>query len=335
VRSVAHRRTVPFKPKGAPPGSRPIGVNFSKHITRSHGRSSNPNQHRAHRGTEYTERNSGHKSPRAPQPQRAPWATRAFPPGYAQCCGSHKPHPQKRPFAVPFESPFESQGRQGRQGKQGKPFEAQGKRVRNPTVGRLGLIFPSTSLARTDDLQTQIQHRAHRDAKYTERNSGHKSPRAPQLLLLRRAPSRRLRAPWATRAFLPGSAQCCGSHKPHPQKRPFAAPFESPFESQGKQGKPFEAQGKRVRNRRIIQGGYRRCNKRYKSPRAPQLQRAPWATRRPVRVTPKFHARPQLRGRNRELIRSARIHYSVGVKRALRRDSSRTEKRAARRLRAP
>jgi len=78
------------------------------------------------------------------------------------------------------------------------------------------------SLTRTI-FKTQIQHRAHRGAEYTERNSGHKSPRAPQLQ----------RAPWATRAFLPGSAQCCGSHKPHPQKRPFAALFEC----QGKQGK--------------------------------------------------------------------------------------------------
>jgi hypothetical protein len=78
-------------------------------------------------------------------------------------------------------------------------------------VGRLGSIFPSTSPARTDDLQTQIRHRAHRGAEYTERKSGHKSPRAPQLLLLWRAPSRRLRAPWATRAFPPGCAKCCAS----------------------------------------------------------------------------------------------------------------------------
>jgi hypothetical protein len=101
---------------------------------------------------------------------------------------------------------------------------------------RLGLIFPSTSLARTDDLQTRIQHRAYRDAEYTERNSGHKSPRAPQLLLLWGAPSRRLQAPWATR--------------------------------------------------------------------------------RPVRVTPKFHARPQLtRAKPRTDPKRAYTYYSVGVKR--------------------
>jgi hypothetical protein len=39
-------------------------------------------------------------------------------------------------------------------------------------VCRLGLIFPGKSPARTDDLQTQIQHRAHRDAEYTEKKSG-------------------------------------------------------------------------------------------------------------------------------------------------------------------
>jgi hypothetical protein len=127
-------------------------------------------------------------------------------------------------MAVEFSRVDHSRCRTARRKKTATAFEIMAS---GGAVGRLGLIFPSTLLASTDDLQTQIQHRAHRDAEYTENKSGpgdirpsqtstgsaikrhprirapaHRSiqsPRAPQLLLLRRAPARRLRAPWATR----------------------------------------------------------------------------------------------------------------------------------------
>jgi hypothetical protein len=137
--------------------SLPIGVNFSKHITRSHDLQT---QHREHKGAEYTERNSGHKSPRAPQQQRAPWATRAFLSGYAESCGSHKPHHKKPKVRHPAESSKASTGA-AIKGAQESVYLL---------IGR------------------------------------YKSPRAPQ----------QQRAPWATRAFLSGYAQSCGSHKPHP-----------------------------------------------------------------------------------------------------------------------
>ena len=95
--------------------SRPIGVNFSKHITRSHGRSSNPNS------TQSAQRRKVHREklwaqrPRASQllllrraPSRrlrAPWATRTFPPGCAKCCASKNRTLEIDPSQLPSRLP--------------------------------------------------------------------------------------------------------------------------------------------------------------------------------------------------------------------------------------
>jgi len=123
--------------------SRPIGVNFSKHITRSHGRSSNPNstqsaqRRKVHREKLWAQKPQGPASyPNArdisglgnPATSGA-LGYKSVPTGMREVLLIEKPHLKNDPSLAPFETPFESQGRQG---KQGKPFEAQGKRVRHP-----------------------------------------------------------------------------------------------------------------------------------------------------------------------------------------------------------
>jgi hypothetical protein len=209
-------------------------------------------------------------------------------------------------------------------------------------VCRLGLIFPGKSPARTDDLQTQIQHRAHRDAEYTEKKSGPGDIRPSQICPFAQLRDEAIRGHSTTGAAIkapknpctrssadtkaPGPRNCSG--RPGLQGRryrdtrraadrtnrtlkndPSQLPSSLPSRLRAGRASLSRLRVKGCGTRRIIQGGYRRGNKgaqesvhpligRYKSPRAPQLQRAPWATRA-RRTDPK----------------RAYIYYSARVKR--------------------
>ena len=173
------------------------------------------------------------------------------------------------------------------------------------------------SLTRTI-FKTQIRHR---DAEYTEKKSGPDDIRPSQICPFVQLRDEVIRGHSSTGAVIkadtkaPGPRNCSGrpglQGRSHPDTRSAADRTNRTLKNDPSQlsssVRASRARGCGTRRIKGAQWSVHLLSGRYKSLRAPQLQRAPWATRRPVRVTPKFHARPQLRGRNRELIRSARI----------------------------